>query len=376
LREFFPARIRRHRLRCQASDPPAQKRHGRAVLYMKIQQVFVIGMRDELRPALTEAVQRVFPQAALSVLETFSQAQARPDDEAGVLVLVDAAAALVAGAKTGLDASGLLRWPVLVLGASGQAPGADALGPEEWNVAALARGLAYAVEKHALMRDNARLRGDLLTVARRVNHDLRSSLSGVMTASEVIKEILSAEKPEDVELIQPVVDSAAEIARLIDQVSFVTKATAAPNAPQALAMDELVWRGLSRVERRMHERKAHVAHAEIWPQVMGVAPWIEGIWTDLILNALDHTGPNPHIELGWSESGTEQLFWVDDRGPGVAVEKRAGLFKPFNRLAEPGSMRGFGLSVVQRLVGLQGGRCGYEPREGGGARFYFTLPKV
>jgi signal transduction histidine kinase len=343
---------------------------------MKIQQVFVIGMREELRPLLTEAVQRACPDVVLSVLETFSQAQARPDGERSVLILVDPAASLLAGAKSGLDASGLVRWPVLVLVSSGQEPGMDSLGPDEWNVASLARGLAHAVETHALMRDNARLRGDLLTVARRVNHDLRSSLSGVMTASEVIKEILSVDKPEDVELIQPVVDSAAEIARLIDQVSFVTKATAAPNAPQALAMDELVWRGLSRVEGRIHERKAHVAHAEIWPEVMGVASWIEGIWADLILNALDHTGANPHIELGWSESGTEQRFWVDDRGPGVAVEKRAGLFKPFNRLAEPGSMRGFGLSVVQRLVGLQGGHCGYEPREGGGARFYFTLPKA
>ncbi|ATC63989.1 hypothetical protein CMV30_08535 [Nibricoccus aquaticus] len=345
---------------------------------MKIQQVFVIGMREELRALLTEAVGRVFPEAVLAVLETFAQAQARPEAERGVLILVDPAASLVAGARTGLDGSGLLRWPVLVLVSAGREPGADALalGPEEWTVGSVARGLVYAVEKHALVRDNARLRGDLLTVARRVNHDLRSSLSGVMTAGEVIKEVLSAEKPEDVELVQPVVESAAEIARLIEQVSFVAKATAAPNAPQLIAMDELVWRGLSRVERRMHERKAHVVHAEVWPMVSGVGAWIEGIWADLILNALDHTGVNPHVELGWGENEAEHRFWVDDRGPGVAVEKRAGLFKPFNRLAEPGSMRGFGLSVVQRLVELQGGRCGYEPREGGGARFYFTLPKA
>jgi signal transduction histidine kinase len=51
------------------------------------------------------------------------------------------------------------------------------------------------------------------------------------------------------------------------------------------------------------------------------------------------------------------------------------LFTPFHRLAEAGSMRGFGLSVVQRLTELLGGKYGYEPREGGGARFYFTLPK-
>jgi signal transduction histidine kinase len=343
---------------------------------MKIQQVFVIGMRDELRPLLTEATQRAFPEAALTVVETFSQAQAHPEGKRSVLVLVAPAPALVAEAKAGLDASALPRWPVVVLGPSNPEAGVESIEPEDWSVRPLTRALQAMAEKHRLERENARLRGDLLTVARRVNHDLRSSLNGVVTASEVIKEILSAENPEDVELIQPVVDSATEIARLIDQVGFVAKATAVVSALQKLPMDELVWKGLSRVERRIHERKAHVAHAEVWPEIFGVASWIEAIWTDLILNALDHTGPNPHIELGWSENEIEYRFWVDDRGPGVAIEKRGGLFKPFNRLAEPGSMRGFGLSIVQRLVELQGGRCGYESREGGGARFYFTLPKA
>ncbi|MGC4072808.1 MAG: HAMP domain-containing sensor histidine kinase [Nibricoccus sp.] len=343
---------------------------------MKPQQVFVIGMGDTLREPLTNAVQRVFPGVALTALETFSQAQTRPQGEVSVLVLVEPAASVVAGAKTGLDSGGLVRWPVLVLGSKKPAADVEWLGPEEWNEQTLARALRHVVEKHGLACESARLRGDLLTVARRVNHDLRSSLNGVMTASEVIKEILGTEKPEDMELIQPVVDSAAEIARLIDQVSFVARATATPLSTQVLPMDELVWKGLARVERRILEKKAHVAHAEVWPKVVGVAPWIEGIWTDLISNAIDHTGVNPHVELGWGEGDAEYVFWVDDRGPGVGVERRNALFRPFHRLSEPGTMRGFGLSVVQRLVELQGGRCGYEPREGGGARFYFTLPKA
>ena len=343
---------------------------------MKIQQVFAIGMREEQRAVLTEAVRRAFGGIALTALESFSQAQARPAEERALLVLVEPTASLVAGAKTGLGGDGLPRWVTVVL--SEKPPGdaaVDWVPPAEQTVPVLTRVFAAAEQKHALMRETLRLRGDLLTVARRVNHDLRSSLNGVVTAAEVIKEIFAADNPDDLELVQPVADSAAEIARLIDQVSFVAKATAVPVPPQSLAMDELVWKGLGRVERRIHERKAHVAHADVWPVVKGVAAWIETIWADLVLNALDHGGTNPHVELGWSEDGAGYRFWVDDRGPGVPVEKRTALFKPFNRLAEPGSLRGFGLSVVQRLTELQGGGCGYEPREGGGARFYFTLPK-
>ncbi len=342
---------------------------------MKIQHVFVIGMREEQRPVLTEAARRAFGVIEVTALESFSQAQGRPAEERSLLVLVEPTASLAAGAKTGLAADGLPRWVTVVLSEKAPEAGIDWVPPAEQTAPVLARVLAAAVEKHALMREILRLRGDLLTIARRVNHDLRSSLNGVVTAAEVIKEILGAEKPEDLELVQPVSDSAAEIARLIDQVSFVAKATALPLAPQTVAMDELVWKGLGRVELRIQDQKAHVAHAEVWPVVVGVAAWIEAIWADLVLNALNHSGANPQVELGWSEDGAGYRFWVDDRGPGVPPEKRAGLFKPFNRLAEPGSMRGFGLSSVQRLTELQGGTCGYEPREGGGARFYFTLPK-
>jgi signal transduction histidine kinase len=51
------------------------------------------------------------------------------------------------------------------------------------------------------------------------------------------------------------------------------------------------------------------------------------------------------------------------------------LFQPFNLLHRLNATRGLGLSLIQRLVQLEGGRAGYEPRKGGGARFYFTLPK-
>jgi signal transduction histidine kinase len=342
---------------------------------MKIQQVFVIGMREELRSVLSAATGRAFPGVQVTPLETFAEAQARPSLERVVLVLIEPSPSVVAGAHSARDAGGLLRWPTLVIATKQPEPGVDWLPPEECDEKTLVRALVNTAEKHALARENARLRGDLLTVARRVNHDLRSSLNGVMTASEVIREIFGTEKPEDVELIQPVTDSAAEIARLMDQVSFIAKATAAPAVPQVLAMDELVWKGLSRVEARIGEKRAHVTHAEAWPMVTGVASWIETVWTNLILNAVEHGGLEPWVEVAWGERDNEFLFWVDDRGPGVPPEKRGALFTPFHRLADAGAIKGFGLAVVQRLVEMQGGRAGHEPREGGGSRFYFTLPR-
>ena len=41
-----------------------------------------------------------------------------------------------------------------------------------------------------LLQENKRLRGDLLTVARRISHDLRTPLGAIVTTGEIVKEVL------------------------------------------------------------------------------------------------------------------------------------------------------------------------------------------
>lgn len=332
-----------------------------------IQHVFILGLQGTPSVSFTQAVQTAFPGATISTADNGSLTALADDHRRALVVIAGEAPALAAELRAVPDTRALPRWPVVEIGDPAAIDKAD-------NVSLWAALFREAVEKHTLQRENARLRGDLLTVSRRVNHDLRSSLNGIVTASEVMREILSADMPDDVVLVQPVVDSAAEIARIIEQVSFIAKASVSTGERQELRMDELVWKGLARVERRSLERHAHITHMEEWPVVRGVASWIEMMWAALFSNALEHGGQKPEIAAGWFETDDEQVFHVDDRGPGVPAEKRGQLFTPFHRLGEASSMRGFGLAVVQRLADLQGGRCGYEPRPDG-ARFYFTLPK-
>jgi signal transduction histidine kinase len=110
--------------------------------------------------------------------------------------------------------------------------------------------------------------------------------------------------------------------------------------------------------------------------VVGVPAWLDLIWGNLILNSLQHAGALPRLELGWERGEGEHRFWLRDNGGGVAPEKRARLFHPVDRLHEVNAPRGYGLPIVQRLVELRNGRCGYEPDPVPGGSFYFTLPTV
>ena len=222
--------------------------------------------------------------------------------------------------------------------------------------------------------ENARLRGDLLTIASRISHDLRTPLGGIVTAAEVLREAL-AEQPEEARLAKAILDSVDDLTRLIKQISFITRATANPIPLGPVNMAEAVGEARQRLENRILKKNAVVVEAASWPQVRGVAPWLAVVWGNLLTNALQHTTGNPRIDLSWREEPGVWRFAVSDNGGGVAEALRAGLFHPFHLLHQPDGTRGFGLTIVQRLIELQGGTCGYEPTPGGSV-FFFTLPRV
>ena len=220
--------------------------------------------------------------------------------------------------------------------------------------------------------ENARLRGDLLTVATRVSHDLRTPLGGILTATEVLREIL-AEKKLPVTFVQSISDSVDDLTHLIKQISFITRATAEPLPKGPVRMNDIVTLALQRVEGRKLKKNATIVDPGSWPQINGVAKWLEEIWWNLLVNALQHTADNTHIELSWREENGRYRFEICDNGGGVPEIMQKCLFRPFHTLYKPEGGRGFGLSIVQRLTDLQGGDCGYEPRPGGSC-FFFTLP--
>jgi K+-sensing histidine kinase KdpD len=220
--------------------------------------------------------------------------------------------------------------------------------------------------------ENARLRGDLLTVASRISHDLRTPLGGIMTATEVLQETLAeVKKPET--LTKAILDSVDDMGRLIRQISVVTRATAQPQPLKLVNMSQVFSGALQRTERLIARRGATVIEPPSWPEVNGVADWLEYVCVSFLTNAVHHTRENVRIELSWREEHGQYRFAVADNGGGVREDLRPTLFCPFHLLHKPDGARGLGLSIVQRLMELQGGNCGYEPLPGG-SLFYFSLP--
>jgi signal transduction histidine kinase len=233
---------------------------------------------------------------------------------------------------------------------------------------------ALEKSREELLIENQRLRGDLLTIASRICHDLRTPLGGIIASCEALNEILAENDPSALPLVTASLASTEDLAKLIKAVSFLTKATARPRILSSVNMGEAASGALDRLERKIQTREAIVSKVEAWPFVTGISEWLEMIWRILLVNALEHAGASPNIRMGWREEKDQYKFWVGDNGPGVPPDRCHKLFQPFDQLHETNSARGLGLSIVQRLVELQGGACGYERTPEGGSCFYFRLP--
>src|ERR1700722_17537795 len=186
----------------------------------------------------------------------------------------------------------------------------------------------------SLEEQNARLRGDLLTVASRVSHDLRTPLGGIITATEVLREILAGQK-ESLPLTKAILDSEDDMTRLIKQISFVTRATAQPSPKEPVHMGKIVSETLQRLESRILKKNATIVEPASWPQINGVEVWLEAIWENFLTNALQYTSRNPRIEISWHEENSFCRFAISDNGGGVPEHIRRGLFQPFHLLYKP-----------------------------------------
>ena len=224
-----------------------------------------------------------------------------------------------------------------------------------------------------LLRENARLRGDLLTIAHRISHDLRTPLGGIITSGEILKEILTENNSPSAPLVSPILDSAEDMAKIIERVSFVLKATAIPVPKRRMKMAEAVFAAQQRLESRILKSGASISEPASWPEVDGVCSWLEMVWKNLLANVLQLGKPPLRIELGWREESGKFRFWICDDGV-TAPEKHHTWFQPFHALHEFTNTGGLDLSIGQRLVELQGGNCGHENLPIGGSRWFFTLP--
>jgi signal transduction histidine kinase len=104
---------------------------------------------------------------------------------------------------------------------------------------------------------------------------------------------------------------------------------------------------------------------------------LQQVFSNLLSNALRYTPAGGTIRVTVDTDAGFARIAVQDDGRGIAADQLAGIFQPFKRAATDAGGLGIGLALVQRIVGLHGGRVTAQSAGvGKGTLFTVLLPRV
>jgi two-component system OmpR family sensor kinase len=218
------------------------------------------------------------------------------------------------------------------------------------------------------------------------SHDLRTPIATLQAELDLADDA----RTTDVELREAVRAAHADVVRLGELATALLDLAAADANGRALVRlpvraDHLVDSVVRRVGPLARHRETRITQAAPARLVRVDRVRIEQAMTNIVGNAIAYGPPGSVVEIiarvddesvpKRAETAAVLTIEVLDRGPGIRPEAGDTLFLPFHRgpnATGPGS--GLGLATAAAAIEAHHGAIWFEPRIGGGSRFWFTVP--
>jgi two-component system sensor histidine kinase KdpD len=178
-------------------------------------------------------------------------------------------------------------------------------------------------------------------------------------------------------LTETILGEAERLDRLVSNLLDLSRleAGAAEPEPGVWAIEDLVLQALDGIEAAGDRIEVSFPEEESASVRVDVHQ-VERVLANLLENALHYSRPSERVRVQVSETTSEVLVRVIDRGPGIAPGEAERIFEPFQRGSRTSAVRGagLGLAIARGFAEANGGRVWVESREGQGATFVLALP--
>ena len=238
--------------------------------------------------------------------------------------------------------------------------------------------LAEVAEASSLAAERETLRNTLLAS---ISHDLRTPLAVMAAAGSTLAQHgASLDETTRVALARSVETKAREMSDLVSNVLDLVRLESGQVVLRRdwQTLDDLLGSALAACAERLAAHRLELRLSPDLPPVWVDATLIVQLLTNLFDNVAKYTPPGTRLLVSAvaepDRSGVRVT--IDDEGPGLPPGDPARLFEKFQRGSDEGSVVGvgLGLAICQAIVHAHGGEIEAHRREGGGARFTFTLP--
>jgi signal transduction histidine kinase len=139
-------------------------------------------------------------------------------------------------------------------------------------------------------------------------------------------------------------------------------------------MNQLVRDSVTILENKAKERRVNLKLelSQELPRVTFDCVRMEQVFLNLVSNAIEASPEGETVVVHTRTAGSEALFEVEDRGPGILPEHRGKIFTPFFTTKTHGT--GLGLAIVFKIVQAHGGEVKVRETPERGATFSVSLP--
>ncbi|MDQ6628343.1 MAG: PAS domain S-box protein [Pseudomonadota bacterium] len=238
-------------------------------------------------------------------------------------------------------------------------------------------------QAHAALEASNRAKTEFLS---RMSHELRTPLNAVLGFAQLLR--LDAARPpslQQLEHIQHIENAGAHLLALVNDVLDLSRVESGQMTVKLEAVDlrSAVEDAISMVlplaatggVRTVIEGLQGPAVA--WPiSVTADRLRLRQVLVNLLSNAVKYNRSGGEVRVSWQVAGDGCELHIADDGVGMAPDKLARLFEPFNRLgAEHSKIEGTGIGLVlsRRLVELMRGRLRIESTLARGTRASLSL---
>ncbi|WP_426190771.1 ATP-binding protein [Massilia sp. DWR3-1-1] len=250
----------------------------------------------------------------------------------------------------------------------------------EFRGALLGIALERAEQMAELAEELGRANKELEAFSYSVSHDLRAPLRHIVGFSNLLMEASEDSTAETRQrFLANIKDSARLAGKLVDDLLSFSHMGRAALRPITVNMDDMVKGAIARLGADYAGRDVRWQVGSL-PTIVADPAFLQLAMFNLLSNAVKFTSQKDPaiITIDASTTDTDTVFRIADNGAGfnmAYVHKLFGVFQRLHRM-EDFQGTGIGLANVRRIVERHGGRTWAESVAGGGATFYFSIPKV
>lgn len=233
-------------------------------------------------------------------------------------------------------------------------------------------------EQAERLADESRRKDEFLAM---LSHELRNPLASIVNATQLLR-LQQDRNPIQTQAHGIINRQVAQLAHLVDDLLEVSRISTGRIRLNAEHVDlrSIIQRALETTQPQVSRKGQSLAQSlpddPLW--VMGDPMRLEQVVVNLLNNAVKYTDRGGDILVALHREGNDAILRVRDTGVGIAPDMLPRIFDLFTQadrsLDRAQGGLGIGLSLVQSLVSLHGGRVAARSTLGKGSEFIVTLP--